>query len=114
MAVANHGSGIPRVDMATVTIRMDEDGTYKLLSGLADLGQGADTIQAQIVMEALNTTVDRISIYTGDSDLCPYDTGAFASCTTTVTGNATIKTANKLKDILLSVAESKLGFKKKI
>ncbi|AWH77778.1 xanthine dehydrogenase family protein molybdopterin-binding subunit [Clostridioides difficile] len=112
MAVANHGSGIPRVDMATVTIRMDEDGTYKLLSGLADLGQGADTIQAQIAAEALNTTVDRISIYTGDSDLCPYDTGAFASCTTTVTGNATIKTANKLKEILLSVAESKLGFKK--
>ncbi|MGO0916510.1 molybdopterin cofactor-binding domain-containing protein, partial [Clostridioides difficile] len=44
---------------------------------------------AQLAAKALNTSIDRISVYTGDTDMCPYDTGAYASCTTYVTGNAT-------------------------
>lgn len=108
MSVAAHGSGIPNVDMAIVSMRMDDDGTYKLFSGSSDLGTGSDTIMTQIASEVLNTTVDRISVHTGDTDLCPYDTGAFASCTTFVTGNATIKSAESLKEKILSVASKKL------
>ena len=48
MSVATHGSGISGIDMAIVNMRMDEDGTYKLLSGSSDLGTGSDTILAQI------------------------------------------------------------------
>ncbi|WP_315166402.1 xanthine dehydrogenase family protein molybdopterin-binding subunit [Metaclostridioides mangenotii] len=108
MSIATHGSGITGIDMAIVNMRMDEDGTYKLMSGSSDLGTGSDTILAQIAAKALNTTVDRISVHTGDTDMCPYDTGAFASCTTYVTGSATIKSAESLKALILKVASKKL------
>nr|WP_312984016.1 molybdopterin cofactor-binding domain-containing protein [Clostridioides sp.] len=108
MSVATHGSGISGIDMAIVNMRMDEDGTYKLMSGSSDLGTGSDTILAQIAAKALNTTVDRISVHTGDTDMCPYDTGAFASCTTYVTGSATIKSAENLKAKIIKLASKKL------
>ena len=108
MSVGTHGSGIANIDMAIVNMRMDEDGTYKLFSGSSDLGTGSDTILAQIAAKALNTSIDRISVYTGDTDMCPYDTGAYASCTTYVTGNATIKSAESLKQKILKVAQKKL------
>ncbi|HBH3050515.1 TPA: molybdopterin-dependent oxidoreductase, partial [Clostridioides difficile] len=109
MSVGTHGSGIANIDMAIVNMRMDEDGTYKLFSGSSDLGTGSDTILAQIAAKALNTSIDRISVYTGDTDMCPYDTGAYASCTTYVTGNATIKSAESLKQKILKVAQKKLN-----
>lgn len=108
MSIGTHGSGISGIDMAIVNMRMDEDGTYKLMSGSSDLGTGSDTIIAQIAAETLNTTIDRISVHTGDTDMCPYDTGAYASCTTYVTGSATIKSANALKAKILKVASKKL------
>jgi len=59
MSIATHGSGITGIDMAIVNMRMDEDGTYKLMSGSSDLGTGSDTILAQIAAKALNTTVSK-------------------------------------------------------
>lgn len=111
MSVATHGSGIAGIDMAIVTMRMDEDGTYKLLSGSSDIGTGSDTILAQIAAKTLNTSIERISVHTGDTDMCPYDTGAYASCTTYVTGNATIKAANSLKERIIRAAQRKLDVK---
>lgn len=109
IGIATHGSGIAGIDMAIVTISMEEDGTYKLLSGSSDLGTGSDTIIAQIAAQALNTSIDRISVHTGDTDMCPYDSGAFASSTTYVTGGAALKAANKLKEKILGVAQKRLN-----
>lgn len=109
MAVAIHGSGIPGIDCATVSIRMVEDGTYKLLTGSSDLGTGSDTILAQIAAEVLCTDADSVSVYSGDTDVCPYDTGAYASCTTYVTGNATVRAAEKLRESILMAAERNLS-----
>ena len=109
MAVAIHGSGIPGIDCATVSIRMVEDGTYKLLTGSSDLGTGSDTILAQIAAEVLCTDANSVSVYSGDTDVCPYDTGAYASCTTYVTGNATVRAAEKLKESIILAAEKNLS-----
>ena len=109
MSIAMHGSGIAGIDSATVIIRMVEDGTYLLLTGSSDLGTGSDTILAQIAAETLNCDVSRVVVYSGDTDSCPYDTGAYASCTTYLTGNATIRGAEKLKEKILKAAEKKLG-----
>ncbi|MGF7058160.1 xanthine dehydrogenase family protein molybdopterin-binding subunit [Brassicibacter mesophilus] len=108
MSIAIHGSGIANIDSATVIIRMVEDGTYILLTGSSDLGTGSDTVLAQITAESLNTNMDRITVYSGDTDACPYDTGAYASCTTYLTGNAIVRACAELKDKILKTAEKKL------
>ncbi|HSH36991.1 xanthine dehydrogenase family protein molybdopterin-binding subunit [Schnuerera sp.] len=109
MSIAIHGSGIANIDSATVIVRMVEDGTYILLTGSSDLGTGSDTVLAQITAESLNTNMDRITVYSGDTDACPYDTGAYASCTTYLTGNAIVRACAELKDKILKIAEAKLN-----
>lgn len=107
MAVACHGSGVSGVGMASVTLTLEEDGSYLLLTGSADLGTGSDTILTQIAAEAMKTTLDHVTVRSGSTDY-PYDTGAFASCTTYVTGNAVVDAAETLTCKLLKAAGKKL------
>ena len=109
MSIAIHSSGIANIDSATVVVRMVEDGTYILLTGSSDLGTGSDTVLAQMTAKSLNTNMDRITVYSGDTDACPYDTGAYASCTTYLTGNAIVRACAELKDKILKIAEKKLN-----
>jgi putative selenate reductase molybdopterin-binding subunit len=98
------GSSIPAVDMGSATIKMNDDGTFNLLVGATDLGTGSDTILAQIVAEVLNTTVEKIIVYSSDTDMTPFDKGAYASSTTYVSGNAAKKAAEKMKREILNAA----------
>jgi putative selenate reductase molybdopterin-binding subunit len=104
MAIAMQGSGIPYIDMGAATIKFNDDGFYNLMVGATDIGQGSDTILAQIAAEALMTTVDKVIVYSSDSDLTPFDTGAYASSTTYVSGNAVLNAANIMKDMLIKEA----------
>ena len=104
MAIAMQGSGIPYIDMGAATIKFNDDGFYNLMVGATDIGQGSDTVLAQIAAEALMTTVDKVIVYSSDSDLTPFDTGAYASSTTYVSGNAVLKAAHQLKDMLITEA----------
>lgn len=109
MAIGTHVSGVAGIDKGGVTIRLVEDGTYMVLTGSGDTGTGSDTILAQIAAEALNTDVQNIQIYAGDTDACPYDSGAYASSTTYVSGNAVIRAAREMENIILKSAEKKLN-----
>lgn len=104
MAIAMQGSGIPFMDMGAATIKLNDDGTYMLTVGATDIGQGSDTVMAQIVAEELMATVDKITIYSSDTDLTPFDVGAYASSTTYVSGNAAWKTAIKMRERLIKEA----------
>jgi CO/xanthine dehydrogenase Mo-binding subunit len=108
MAIAMQGSGIPYIDMGSATIKLNDDGFYNLMVGATDIGQGSDTILAQIAAEALMCSIDDIVVYSSDSDLTPFDTGAYASSTTYVSGNAVYKTAIKMKNMLLEEASKVL------
>jgi len=105
-SISMHGSGIADIDTAAAEIRLNYDGSYTLLVGAADLGTGSDTILVQIAAEVLQTTVDNINIISADTDITPYDTGAYASSTTYVTGNAVVKAANMLREQIMKSAES--------
>lgn len=109
MAIAIHSSGIPGIDAAAVMIRLEEDGTYIVFSASSDLGTGSDTALSQIAAYALNTDMESINLHVGDTDSCPYDTGAYASCTTYMTGNAIVRAAEKLKNKIIDKAAKKLG-----
>lgn len=109
MACAMQGSGITGVDMAAATLVMQDDGSFRLLVGATDLGTGSDTILAQIAAEELGVPVDRVLVYSSDTDFTPFDTGAYASSTTYVSGNAVLRAAQEVRQQILDVAASALG-----
>ncbi|MBC7958826.1 MAG: xanthine dehydrogenase family protein molybdopterin-binding subunit, partial [Vallitaleaceae bacterium] len=109
MAIAMQGSGIPKIDMASAIIKLNDDGFYNLLIGATDIGQGSDTVLAQIAAEALQTTLDKMVVYSSDSDLTPFDTGAYASSTTFVSGNAVKRAAEKMFGMIVQEGAKVLG-----
>ncbi|GAB4307307.1 MAG: molybdopterin-dependent oxidoreductase [Candidatus Bipolaricaulota bacterium] len=108
MACAMQGSGITGVDMAAATLVMQDDGSFRLLVGATDLGTGSDTILAQIAAEELGVPVDRVLVYSSDTDFTPFDTGAYASSTTYVSGNAVLRAAQEVHRQILAVAAEAL------
>lgn len=101
MAISQQGSGIPNIDMASATLKLNEDGFFTLLLGATDIGTGSDTILSQIAAEALDVDINKIIVYTADTDITPFDSGAYASSTTYTTGNAIIDAAEKMKKLIV-------------
>jgi len=108
MACSMQGSGIAEIDMASVSIKINDDGSFNLTAGASDIGTGADTVLAQIAAEVLTVPVDKIIVYSGDTDLTPFDSGAYASSTTFISGNAARKAAMKMRELLLEAASGLL------
>ncbi|NLB83328.1 MAG: molybdopterin-dependent oxidoreductase [Synergistaceae bacterium] len=108
-AVTMQGSGIPKVDMASASMKMNEDGSFNLLVGATDIGTGSDTILSQIAGETLGVPLEKIIILSSDTDLTPFDVGAYASSTTYVSGQAVLRCAGEIRSQILSVAGSMLG-----
>jgi len=109
MAIAMQGSGIPLIDMGAATIKLNDDGFYNLLVGATDIGQKSDTVLGQIAAEELGVPLSRMIVTSSDTDTTPFDTGAYASSTTYVSGNAVLKAAKKMKETLVAEAASILG-----
>ncbi len=102
------GSSIPEIDMAAASIKMNEDGSFNLLMGATDLGTGSDTVLSQIAAETLNVPTEDIIPYSSDTDLTPFDVGAYASSTTYLSGKAVDKCAGKVKQQILKVGAEML------
>jgi CO/xanthine dehydrogenase Mo-binding subunit len=111
MAIAMQGSGIPFMDMGSCSIKLNDGGSYNVTVGATDIGQGSDTLIAQIVAEELQTSVDNILVYSSDTDLTPFDCGAYASSTTYISGNAAWRAAIKMRERLIKEAAEYLGEK---
>lgn len=107
-ALVMQASGIPGVDMASASIKMNEDGSFNLLAGATDIGTGSDTMLAQIAAETLGVPVDHIIVYSSDTDFTPFDTGAYASSTTYISGGAVKKAAEDVRRQILEVAAEML------
>ncbi len=101
VAAAGQGSGIPGIDMGSAFIKMNEDASFNLQVGATDLGTGSDTALAQIAAEVLEVPIDKIIVYSSDTDMTPFDTGAYASSTTYISGSAVKKAAEVCKAMIL-------------
>jgi len=108
VAIVQQGSGLPGLDSASAVLRMLGDGTFTLLIGGADLGNGLDTLAVKVAAECLCTDMSNIAIISGDTDVTPFDSGAFASSGTYFTGNAALKAAKLMKEEILRVAAGML------
>lgn len=109
LALAMQGSGISGVDVGSATVKLNDDGTYTLIIGAADMGTGCDTILAQMVAECMDCEVDTVAVFGADTDSSPYDSGSYASSTTYVTGKAVEKACEDLKRCMGSIAAKMLG-----
>jgi putative selenate reductase molybdopterin-binding subunit len=108
VACLMQGSGIAGIDMASARIKMNEDGSFNLTMGATDLGTGSDTVLAQIAAQVLGITADKILTYSSDTDMTPFDKGAYASSTTYVSGGAAKKAAEDCRALILKVAAEML------
>lgn len=110
MGCEMHGSSAyPGIkEQGNAIVKMNEDGTVVLLTGTAGLGTGAHTALSQIVAEELGLSFERIACVHGDTDVVPWDIGAFASHTTYMGGRAAQMAAAKVKEQLLARAAALL------
>lgn len=111
LAVSMQGSAIPLVDMAAAYMKMNEDGSFNMNIGATDIGTGSDTILAQIAAEVLSIPLEKMIVYSSDTDRTPFDVGAYASSTTYLSGRAVQKCAKKIKDQILGVAAEMMDSK---
>lgn len=103
-AACMHGTAIAGLDMGAASVKMNDDGSFNCLVGGTDIGTGSDTVIAQIVAEALGVKLDDIIMYSSDTDFTPFDTGAYASSTTFITGGAAKKAADEVREQINNVA----------
>jgi putative selenate reductase molybdopterin-binding subunit len=109
MAIAMHGTAIAGLDMGAASIKLNDDGSFNLLVGATDLGTGSDTVLAQIAAEVLGVPLEDIIIHSSDTDFTPFDTGAYASSTTYISGGAVKLAAERARTQILAVAGAMLG-----
>ena len=98
------GARVYKSDGCGTMIKIDDFGTVNVITGATDMGQGADTVIAQIVAEELGVRMEDVVVIHTDTDICPWDVGAHASRTTFVAGNSALGAAKKVKQLLLEVA----------
>jgi putative selenate reductase molybdopterin-binding subunit len=103
-----HGTAIPGLDMGAASVKMNDDGSFNVLVGGTDLGTGSDTVLAQIAAETLGVPLNDIIIYSSDTDFTPFDTGAYASSTTYISGGAVKKAAEQVREQILERAKMML------
>jgi CO/xanthine dehydrogenase Mo-binding subunit len=103
------GARVYKSDGCGTIIKMDDFGTVNVFTGATDMGQGADTVIAQIVAEELGVKMEDVVVTHTDTDVCPWDVGAHASRTTFVAGNSARGAARKVKAKILDVAAQSLG-----
>ncbi len=72
----------------TADVEVTSTGRIRVHSGSTSLGQGIETVLAQIVADELGVGIDRVDVVNGDSLLQPYGTGSWASRSTVVAGSA--------------------------
>ncbi|MCQ2555042.1 MAG: molybdopterin-dependent oxidoreductase [Clostridia bacterium] len=104
LGMAMQGSCISNLDVGSATVKLNDDGSYNLVIGAADMGTGCDTILAQMVAECMDCTVDDVTVFGADTDASPYDSGSYASSTTYITGKAVEKACEELKKKMSEVA----------
>ena len=102
------GARVYKSDGCGTMIKMDDFGLVDVFTGASEIGQGSETVIAQIVAEELGLTVEAVNVINNDTDVCPWDVGVHASRTTFVAGNSARGAARQVKDQILQLAAKEL------
>jgi CO/xanthine dehydrogenase Mo-binding subunit len=88
----------------TVRVSVKPDGKVEVVTGVASIGQGIETVVAQICADAVGVDYASINVVHGQTDRIDQGSGAFASRVTVMCGEATRLAAIKLRGKLLQIA----------
>ena len=102
------GAKIYRSDGCGTILKLDDFGGVTILTGSSEIGQGSETMIAQIVAEELGLPIKNIHVINNDTDLTPWDVGVHASRTTFVAGNSALRAAREARRKLLDAAAARL------
>ena len=107
MAIGAHGNGVfgAHRDVITLTLKLNEDGTATLITGVHDMGNGVATMHTMMVSEVLGIRPEDVETYEADTDACTFNLGDYASRGVFVEGAGAKNTAEKLKEMILDEAE---------
>jgi 4-hydroxybenzoyl-CoA reductase subunit alpha len=108
--VSGAANSIIRSDMphSTVNIKIDRDGGVVVFTGASEIGQGSDTMTAQVAAETLGCSLSRVHVIAADTDLTPIDIGSYSSRVTFMAGNATLRAAEEIKKRIAAAAAKKM------
>jgi xanthine dehydrogenase molybdenum-binding subunit len=112
MAIFSYKTGVHPIALETASCRLilNQDGSVQLQMGATEIGQGADTVFAQMAAETTGLRQEDIHVMsTQDTDATPFDPGAYASRQTYVSGMALKDTAGLFRQKLLEEAATRLN-----
>jgi len=103
MAASPHGSSMYGIlpDTCGVMLKMNDDGSITMYTGVSEMGNGSNTLQKMLIAEVLGIPLDHIACVKSDSESTLYDVGSFASRGTYVGGNAAVKAAKMMRNAIL-------------
>ncbi len=109
-ATLNVGGGarIYRSDGCGATVKVDDFGHVTVVTGATEIGQGSETILAQITAETLGVRFEDVSVVNDDTDVKPWDVGVHASRTTFIAGNAAYLAALDARNQIFETASEML------
>jgi 4-hydroxybenzoyl-CoA reductase subunit alpha len=110
MGGASFPSGVSNMShlASGAVVQLGQDGAVTVLTGAADIGQGAETVIAQIVAEELGVPLEDIRVTAADTGITPLDPGTFGSGVTVRAGNAAKLAAISLRNKLFEFVAQKL------
>src|SRR5690606_32265937 len=92
---------------SAVQIQIERSGRVTVFSGASEIGQGSDSVVAQIAAEELGVPLEYVRVVSADTDLVPVDLGAYSSRETFMVGNACLQAARELRaKVVEAVAEA--------
>jgi xanthine dehydrogenase molybdenum-binding subunit len=101
------GAKIYPSDGCGTILKIDDFAHVTLITGASEIGQGSETVLAQLVCEELGLPLSAVSVVNNDTDITPWDVGVHASRTTFIAGNSAIGAARKAKAKILAAASAK-------
>ncbi len=90
-------------------IVLETDGSFSVYVGSASVGQGIETIMAQIAGDSLEVPFERIRVLHGSTSHVTEGFGSFHSRATVMGGSAIVLAADKLRQEMRLAAASALG-----
>ena len=103
------GAKIYPSDGCGTILKLDDFAHVTLITGASEIGQGSETVLAQLVCEELGLPISAVTVVNNDTDITPWDVGVHASRTTFIAGNSAIGAARKAKAKILAAAAKKHG-----
>ncbi len=103
------GAKIYPSDGCGTILKMDDFGSITLITGASEIGQGSETVLAQLVCEELGVPLSSVRVINNDTEITPWDVGVHASRTTFIAGNSAIGAAKKARSKILEAAAKMAG-----